>query len=199
MAKKTKDKIKEVKTKIISNSKDAHFAESLLSELAELYKKQEAMYKLVDVPIAEVTEEADFGAWSLHKTAKGILFSAKGGMHTFVEMQMTSVYTMLNNVFEVNNDKEKYGDMANTYISAIAYVFQCPIFSSLSQQSLFAIATDILKAFNEFCETNYIKASEPDYTENDIKLDIEQEKLTESLETVINAPLPPELIPSDEE
>lgn len=193
MGKKIKDKIKEIRVQLVSESKDAHHAEALVEELLKLHKAQESMNKLVDVPIIEVTDELDFGPWSLHKTPKGILFTAKGGMHTFVEMSMTSVYTMLNNVFEIHKDKETYGDMADIYISSIAYVFQSPIFASLDQPSLFSIATDILKTFNEYCENKYNKAKEPEYTEEDIKLDIDQEKMTETFESIINSPLPPEV------
>lgn len=192
MGKKIKDRIKEVKTRIITESKDAHHAEALIAELLQLHKKQEAMNKLVDVPVAEINEELDFGAWSLHRTPKGILFSAKGGMHTFVEMGMSSVYMMLRNVFEIHGDKEKYKDICENYTNAVAYVFQCPIFSSLEQPALFGIATYILKTFNEYCETNFTNAEEAEYTEEDIKLDIEQDKLTEAIERIADAPLPPE-------
>lgn len=199
MGKKIKDKIKEIKTLLVSNSKNARHTETLIADLLKLHKAQESMNKIVDVPIAEVTEELDFGAWSLHKTNKGILFTAKGGMYTFVEMGMTSVYTMLQNIFEMKKDEEQYKDMLDTYTSAVAYVFQCPIFASLDQPSLFSIATEILKVFNDFCNTNYLNAKDPEYTEEDIKKDFEQQLINEGIEKILDSPLPPELEEKSEE
>lgn len=187
----TEEEIKEAETLIVNNSKDARFAKGLIQKLRGLYQ----MNKLIDVPLKDVTDNLDFGANVLYKVRDGYVWECKGGMTTHVSVRMSRVCAMLNTIFELHNKEDKTEEEQSLYDSfstAAAYIFQCPIFSSLDERALFQNATAILNAYTEFCTDNFTNAEAVDETEEDIKENIQDEQMANALETLANAPLPPE-------
>lgn len=187
----TEDSIKTLTNQIISNSKDAKWAKDMLSQLKGLYQ----MDKLIDVPLKDVTDKLDFGANVLYKVRDGYVWECKGGMSTHVSLRMQRICVMLNTIFELHNKEDKTENeqsLYDVYSNAVAYIMQCPIFSSLDERTLFQNATSILSTFQEYTNTHYTNAEAVDETEDDIKANAEAEILAQGIEVLANAPLPPE-------
>lgn len=188
-----KDKIKEIKNRIISNSKDAEWANKMLLELVSLQKQEDVEPVELIVPTKEVRETLDFGAVKIMRTIRGYLVQCKGGMATFVELRMSAVCAMINTLFELHG-KERNEEDENIYEAfreAVLYIFQAPIFASLSDELLFGIATDILRRFKEYSEPKQEIPHEE--TEEDIKENIEVENTAKAIEQMVNVQIPADI------
>lgn len=194
--KKTNDKknveneIKTIIQEIISNSRDAKWAKSLISKLTGLFK----INKFVDVSLSDIISSIDFGACALHKVKNGYLLEAKGGMFTFVDNSMASVCAMLNTLFELNKPEkvqsEEDKELFDSFSSAVLYVFQGLIFSSLKDEMLFGVATDILTRFNAYCQENVDNAELHEETAEDIEKNIAFENMGRAMQNIADSPLP---------
>lgn len=190
----TAEKIAELKKRIVG-CKDPKLAEQLLNQLLGLHKSTFEMNRLLDIPLSEIKDEIDLGANKIYRTIRGYAWECKGGMITFVEHRMSRVCAMLNTIFELHNKEDKTEDEQSLYDSfstAVAYIFQAPIFSSLDEKALFQNATSILSTFQEYANKHYTNAEAVDETEEDIKENIQEEQMANALETLANTPLPPE-------
>lgn len=190
----TSEKIAELK-KQITNCKDARQSEKLLNQLLALHKSTFEMNRLLDIPLSEIKEEIDFGATKLYHTIRGYAFECKGGMITFVEHRMSRVCAMFNTIFELNKKEDKTEEeqeIYNQFTYAVGCVMQAPLFGSMSEQALFGIATDIIRHFNDYCESGYVEATAQEETEEDIKENIETENIAKGIEILADSPLPPE-------
>ena len=162
MEKKTKklsrpEQIKQIKQDLISNSKDAKWAKQLISKLVSLQKQEDVEPVELIVPTKEVKESIDFGPCKISRTTRGFLFEAKGGLKTFIEFRMSRVCVMFRTLFELHGKVDKTDDekeLYDSFSSAVLYVCQALIFSSLNEASLFNNAANILKTFNEYCQEN---------------------------------------------
>lgn len=108
---------------------------------------------------------------------------------------MARVCAILNTIFELHNKEDKTEDEQSLYDSfstAVSYIMQAPIFSSLDERALFQNATAILSSYTDFCTEHYTNAEAADETEEDIKENIQAEQMADALEELANAPLPPE-------
>lgn len=184
---KIEEKIKKCKDEITANAKDPAWMKKQLVHLTSLQKQADVEAVEVVVPSHEVTETVDFGAFSLKRTIRGILFTAKGGMSTFVELRMQSVYEMLDNVFQLHNNPpadEEGKQNAESYIDAVAYIMQTPIFASLSAELLFDVASNLVRGFNEYVIANVDNAELKDETEADIRANIDAENIGKAMETI---------------
>lgn len=183
--------INKLVNQIVSNSKDAKWAREMLGQLKGFYQ----MDKLIDVPLSDIVESIDFGACVIYKLRTGFMFTAKGGLQTFIEWRMRSICTMLQKLFDLHSKEDKTEDdnaIYDAFSSAILYCFQCIIFSSMDEGTLYGNAADILNRFNEYTLERYNKANPAPESEQDIKENIEEENIARGLEAIADAPLPPE-------
>lgn len=193
-AQKIEDKIKDLKQQIIANSKDAEWAKKMLVHLTSLQKQADVESVELVVPVKEVKRTLDFDAYTLKKTPRGILFTAKGGLHTFVESRMQAVHEMLDRVFYIRDNPAEDDETKNlhsAYGDAVAYCLQAPIFCSLGEKTLFDVASTLLRCFDEHCKENYENAELHEETEEDIKANADFENAGKAIETIADAPLPP--------
>lgn len=189
------EQIKEIKDKLVSNSKDAEWGKKMTNELLSLHTRSLHRPVELEIPVKEVKETIDFGACKVSRTIRGYLFEAKGGLYTFVESRMGRVCAMFNTIFELHAKEDKTEEeqkLYDAFVDAVLYVFQAPIFASLSEISLFAIATNILSVFNEYGKEYFEKAEAHDETEDDIEANNEAEKIAKGFEIIANTPVPPE-------
>lgn len=183
--------INKLVNQIVSNSKDVKWAREMLGQLKGFYQ----MDKLIDVPLSDIVESIDFGACVIYKLRDGFAFEAKGGVITHVSYRMTAITTMLQTLFDLHSKDDKTEDenaIYNSFSSAVLYCFQCIIFSSLDEKTLYGNATDILRRFNEYTNEHYNNAKPTPESEQDIKENIEEENIARGLEAIADAPLPPE-------
>lgn len=186
------EQIKDLKSQIVANSKDAEWTKKMLAKLTSLQRG--ALVEPVEliVPQKEVQETIDMGSCKVSKTIRGYLLEAKGGMFTFVDNRMASVCAMLNTLFELNKTTETEEDkeMFDSFSSAVLYVFQGLIFSSLKDEMLFGVATDILKRFNAYCQENVDNAKLHEETAEDIEKNIAFENMGQAMQNIAESPLP---------
>ena len=176
------DKINEIKRVIILNHPDGFDTGDQLDELLRLQKAKCEMNKEIDINISDVIKEYPIGEAVVVKRIKqGWLFECRNGFMTFVPHNVTSVCGMLADVATlIENGKDK--DAEGEFIAAVSYVFQAPIFSSLSIPVLFENATQILKGFNEYCKEHYQNSVPQEETEEMLKENAEQENIAQALE-----------------
>lgn len=189
MAKK-KDNVKELKAQITANSKDPQRIKKLLNSLAAEIRRECHEPVEISVPVKEVKKSIDFGACKVSRCLRGYLLEAKGGMYTFVEHRMSRVCSMLNTLFQLNAEKdndEESREMYDAFSTAVLYVFQSLIFSSLDERSLFDNATAIIHTFNTYASENVEEAEPVDETEQDIHDNVEFENFTTAVQSVIDA------------
>lgn len=189
------ERIEELKKQIAATS-DKHQVQKLLDTLLTLQRQADIEPVELIVPVKEVKESIDFGACKISRTIRGFLFEAKGGLYTFVESRMQSIYTMLDSLFQLHNKENKTDDeknMYNLFRDAVLYIFQAPIFASINEKMLFEISTDMLRHFNEYYDENYTNAKPHDETEEDIKANNEFENVNEAIQTLVDSPLPKDI------
>ncbi len=189
--KKIEDKIKDVKQQLIANSKDGEWAKKMLAHLTSLQKQADIETVELIVPTKDVIERIDFGSFSIARTSQGYLFEAKGGLSTFVSLRMQAVCDMIQYVFEMYNnpsDDEEQKKIADSYMAAVGYIMQTPIFASLNEMALYDIAANILRAFNEYVANNVNNAELKEETEEDIKANIEAENIAKAVEMIVETP-----------
>ena len=189
------EQINKLVKQIVSNSKDAKWAREMISEFAHLQKQKDDMNKEIDIPLSDVTDIIDFGACALKRYKGGFIFEAKGGMQTVVSWRMKSVCDMCQGLFDFRDQKDKSKEeieIADNFRTAIEFIFQAPIMSSLDERALFQNATAILNSYNEYCTENYTDAEAPERTEQDYLDDAQEELLEKGVEALVNTPLPPE-------
>lgn len=183
--------IKALQEEMISNAKDAKWMKSQMAKLRVMQNRITHEPMELSVPCHEVKETLDFGACRISSTIRGYLFEAKGGMYTFVESRMNAVCEMLDTLFSLHKKADKNElegedkELYETFLDAVLYVFQAPIFSSIDQCSLFSNAASILKSWNDYAEEHYSNAEIKDDTEQDVKENIEFEKAAEGMGILI--------------
>lgn len=189
------ERIEDLKKQIVATT-DKHQVKKLLDQLLTLQRRADVVPSELTIPVSEIQDELDFGAYSIKRTIRGILFTCKGGFSTFVESRMTAVYGMLNQMLEIcknpSEDPERK-EMEDAFCSACVYIFQAPIFGSLKETILFDTAATLLKNFNEFTAEYYTNAKVAEETEDDIKANNEFVAMGEAMETIANAQIPPEI------
>ena len=176
---------------MVANSKDEAKAREMVAKLGGLYQ----MDKLIDIPLSDILEVIDFGACVIYKVRDGFVFEAKGGLVTHISYKMQSITTMLQTLFDLHAKEDKTEDentIYDAFSQSILYCCQCLIFASMNEESLYGIATDILRRFNEYTKDKFDNAEAVPETEEDIKENIEADRLTQGLEILAESPLPPE-------
>lgn len=190
---KIEEKIKKCKDEITANAKDPAWMKKQLVHLTSLQKQADVEAVELVVPCKEIKETIDFDAYTLKRTIRGILFTAKGGMSTFVELRMQSVYEMLDKVFYLYNnppEDEETKQYADAFMNAVPYIMQAPIFASLGETMLFDIAANMLRGFNEYVTANVDNATLKDETEDDIKANIEADNMAKVLDDIAKTEIP---------
>jgi hypothetical protein len=177
----------------VTNSKDAKYAHKLLDRILDLQKQIDVKSVEIMVTTSSVTDEIDFGATKIQRTAQGFLFTAKGGIQTLIGWRMQSVCNMIQPLFDFRNtptDDEEEKKFREIYQSAVLYILQSPIFASLSQGLMYDIATTMLRGFNEIAAEKVDNAEPTEETEADIKEEIEDENASRFIDEVANTELP---------
>lgn len=194
MEKELKEKRKTAKKKLTDFVPEADrekFA-AALDAFVSLQKQMDIEPVELIVPVKEVVGAVDFGAYKLTKTVRGYLFTVKGGLSTFVDMRLTAVYEMLDNLYRaakgerIGEDKE----FDEQFYSAVGYVMQAPIFASLSPLAVFGIAANILATFNDFCDGKIKDAELIEETEDVIRANIKGENFNRAASNILSADIP---------
>lgn len=189
------ERIEDLRNQICTTT-DKHHVKTLLDQLLSLQRQADVVPSELTIPVSEIKDSIDFGACKVSKTIRGYLFEAKGGLYTFVESRMAALCAVFNTLFDLHHKEDKTSDeneLYESFASCLQYVYQAPIFASMSLATMYEVATDLLKRFNAFAEENFTNTEAVDETEEDIKENIAFDNIGKAMETITSAPIPSEI------
>jgi len=150
-------KLNEVKSQIKANSKDAHFADTLIKELLSLkgQKDQQPMY--LCVPESEVVKTYDFDSFSISNCKGGILFHTKGGYNVYTTPRVKVLYEHLELLLSMKENYETLTEEGrksydNLFLTINA-VLMAPIMAPITAQGLVDTANAIIEIFDREAKT----------------------------------------------
>lgn len=164
-------KIKEIKEQIKVNSKDAHFADTLLEELHNLYLRKKN--PVVALDCGTIIEGKGFkgDTFEITLTNKGILYHTYGGYNLFVEPQNTALYETL---FHYINEKDFINNLSGEekenfelFTQALAYVLNCPLFATAEDGMLFDVANVIIENLTKMLNKSFETELQEETVEED--------------------------------
>lgn len=177
--------IKELKTKLTSISKDAHFTETMLDELVSLVKAESV--EPTELNVGKKIDEFKGETFTIVKTDRGCLYHEYGGYNIFVKPTQTALYTTLvdyvenkDTYFELTGDEK---DAFDLNMSAIAYCLSVPKFCFADVEFTYEIATKVI----EFLRKVYEKSIDAPLQEETIEKDAEFEQASMALEDIKSA------------
>lgn len=99
--KELKKKIDDIKGLIKANSKDAHYADTLISELLSLHKELKHEPTLVNIPMSDVEKSHEGDGWEMCYTKRGEAVYKTTGGYTLI---CGSIFSALNSTIESTID-----------------------------------------------------------------------------------------------
>lgn len=181
-----KSKLNELKTKIKTNSKDAHFAETLLDELLSVKGQIDVEPTLVHVPLSDVDRELDGETFTMAVLKNGdAVYHVRGGYtliadgsRMFALAQTIKDYVDSKDLLGELSDEER--EMYELDMSASTYILNLPMYAFTDQDFKYDIATMCIKWLRE----SYDKALEEPLQEEDKELDDSFEDAAIALEDI---------------
>lgn len=175
-------KIKDLKSKLVSVSKDAHFAETLVDEL--LSTKAQLCVEPIELNVGKKVDDFKGETFEVVKTDRGCLYHEYGGYSIFVTPAQNALYTTL--VDYVDN-KEVYSNLDGEEkeifelnMSAIAYCLSVPKFCFADIDFTYEIASKVI----QYLTDSYKKAMEEPLQEETIEEDEQFKEATLGLENI---------------
>lgn len=183
------EKLKAAKAKIISNSKDAHFASALIDELIGLQKQADVEAVELIVPCSEVEHIRQIDDVTvLIKTLRGYLYKHGQMSYVYVPYGENSLYEAMVEFDELLGKSDRNDD-ENLTIAMIVRMLEWHTVAFYDAEALIGSATaanDIIKGIVDRA-TAMISEME---SEADIKENAEFEKSRKAIEELIHTPIP---------
>ncbi len=128
-----KDKLEEIKNLIKTNSKDAHYAETLISELLSVHGQLKHEPTLVHVPLKDIEKEADGETFVMATTKDGkAIYHTRGGYTVIADSTYSSLfYTIYNLIDYINGTVELDEETKNILEAdtiATSYILNIPMY-----------------------------------------------------------------------
>lgn len=133
------------------NSKDAHFADKLISELLSV--KGQLMVEPTELDCGKKIDEWEGDTFRITRTSRGVLYHEKGGFNIFVTPGYGALYDVLSDLV-VNKDKyeELHGEEREDFeltLTAIGYCVSIPKFVFSDAAFTYEVAALVVKFINE--------------------------------------------------
>ena len=153
--KELKDKLKEVESLIKTNSKDAHYAETLISELKSLHGQLKHEPTLVHIPLDSVEKSIDGETYtmSVTKDSKAV-YHAKGGYTLICDSQYAALFDFIESSIDFINGKfdgeleDKYKDILSNDISSSTFVLNLPLIAMGDVEFKYKMIGEIIDYLN---------------------------------------------------
>lgn len=171
-----KQKLEETKAKIKSNSKDAHFAEMLISDLLSAKAELDHEPTISHIPVSSVIDSYKGDTFEISITKNGeAIYHVYGGYKLIVDPRMVGLYQTIEWLMDsYRGDSEKDDDDLE-YIEAVrsatAFVLSAPTYAFSNDELVFKIAGDIVEYLGELQH----KMMTTEVQEDDVKENIEFE------------------------
>lgn len=150
-------KIDEVIAQIKVNSKDSHFAETLVDKLLSLKGQKDVEPVELCVPLKDVINRYDYDSFEIVNCKSGIIFHAKGGYYAFVTPRMKALYEHLAFIVDLKSRFDELDEGEKTIydnlLSATTMIMQIPIFAPSSASMLFKVANYAAEELNSFVDS----------------------------------------------
>ncbi len=183
MEEQLQQKLKEVKAKIKTNSKDAHFADALIDELVGLQKQADVEPVELIVPCAEVEHAYQIDdVTTLVKTPKGYLYKHGGLSYIWVPFGLNTLWQTMNELDEILG-KEERTEEENTTISMINRMLQWHTVAFYDAETLIDSANASVKILNDTL-ARYKERISTKETEEDIKSNVEFNNASDAIDSL---------------
>lgn len=175
--------LKEVKAQIKANSKDAHFAETLVDKLLAI--KSEMSVEPIELNVGKRIDGWKGETFEIVKTDRGCLYHEYGGYSIFVTFDNnTALYRTLcdyvdnRRVYETLEEEEK--ERYELTLQAVAYCLSVPKFCFTDAEFTFDLASMVVK----FLREQYEKYIDEPLQEETVKEDKEFEQAVKAVENI---------------
>lgn len=175
-----KKKLDEVKAQIKANSKDAHFADNLISDLLSL--KGQLDVEPLELNVGRKIDDFKGETFEIVKTDRGVMYHEYGGYTVFTTDGNVALYNTLTDYVD-NKDvyKELDGEEKDVYEinqGAIAYCLTIPKFAFVDVSFTY----DIVEKTIEFLRKQYEEAMNAELQEETVEQDEEFKQATLAFE-----------------
>lgn len=176
------ERINEIKKQIKTNSKDAHFAETLCDELVQ--KVKEWKHEPVELDCGKAIDTLEGNTFKIVKTDLGVLYHAYSGYNIFATHQNVALYQSLCDLIDNKKQYEELSDeLKETFelhVSAMTYVLNIPLFAFQDLEYTYSLAENVIKYLNRAVEN----ALEQPLQEETPELNAEFKEATLAMEEV---------------
>lgn len=153
MSKETlKKDLKKTITLIKNNSKDAKFADTLIDKLLSVKGQLGIEPTLYHVEVNDIIREKDFESYKIIQTKNEAIFKTYGGYSVIVNPRMNVLYGFLNEVLNLEDNKEELSGEHKANLDGINQILQfimlIPTYAFSSDDYMFKFASfakDILQ------------------------------------------------------
>lgn len=131
--KELREKLDELKNLIKTNSKDAHYAETLISDLLSVYGQLKHEPTLVHVPLKDIEKEADGETFIMATTKDGkAIYHTRGGYTVIADSNYSSLFYTIYNLIDYINGSVELDEETSEILKgdtiATSYILSMPIF-----------------------------------------------------------------------
>jgi hypothetical protein len=145
-----KQKLEETKAKIKSNSKDAHFADSLISDLLSIKGQLEHVPSLEFIPLEAIEAEFGHGSFYIAKLSdQRMLYKVYGGYTIICDARMKALYETISGLLDIYNDPSVIDDANKDdtmlALEALGFILSAPLYACADEELAMKIATAIVE------------------------------------------------------
>lgn len=186
--KELKDKLEELKKQIKANSKDAHYADTLISEFMSVHGQLKHEPTLVHIPLDSVVDsaESDTFTMSVTKDSKAV-YHTRGGYTVIADATYHSLFDTIQASVEYLNGKieldEDGKEIMENDVLATTYVLNLPMFAMGDYEFKYKLTTDTI----EYLKSKFEEAENAELQEETPEENRAFKEAVEGLETVREA------------
>lgn len=189
MEKQLQEKLKEIKVKIKANSKDVHFAETLIEEFVSLQKQADVEAVELIVPCSEVEHKHQIDdVTSLIKTVHGYLYKHGELSYVYVPFGFNKLYDAMAELDDLLSQETRTED-EDTIISMMQRMLQWHTVAFADTEALIDSATATVKILGDVIKRN-LPSETVQETESDIMANAEFLQENKVFEELVNTPIP---------
>lgn len=159
--KELKKQIDDVVSQIKSNSKDVHFADTLIDKLLSLKGQYDVEPTRVYIREKDVVKEYDFDNIRFVRCKSCIIYEAKGGMKMIVKPTMKGLYDHLVVLLDMKDNYDSLSEEGKKIYeglySATLWILNSCIYATIDDEVFTGIASDIMNRFDKYVKSKESK------------------------------------------
>ena len=128
------EKLEEIKNLIKTNSKDAHYADTLISDLLSVHGQLKHEPTLVNVPIKDIEKQSEGETFTMAITKDGkAIYHTRGGYTVVADSNYSSLFYTIYNLIDYMNDEVELDEEQKSILSgdliATSYILNIPMYA----------------------------------------------------------------------